>query len=125
MLETLQHWIDACGLFFHQYPAISSILIAISLSWAPGMIWDNWFAPESWTSRHVKQYSLTMTFIVAAVVGSVCWRTFVPGDGKAFVYVISGAAAFSAPLAHMVLGSVLDKYVPWINLDARFKKKEP
>jgi hypothetical protein len=122
MLETLQTWIAAAGTFFGQYPAVSSIFIAISLSWAPGLVWDNWFAPESWTARHIKQYSLTMTFIVAAVVGSVCWRALVPTDGKAMVYVVSGASAFIAPFAHMVLGSVLDKYVPWCNLDGKLKK---
>lgn len=120
----MKDWIDYALKLAEAYPSVSSIVVAMSLSWAPGVIWDQWFAPQNWPARKVKQYSLTLTFIMAAVVGSVCWRSLVPTDGRAMVYVVSGASAFIAPFAHMLLGSVLDHYVPWINLDGKLKKAE-
>jgi hypothetical protein len=122
MLETLQNWVAWLGTFARSYPAIAAIFISISLSWAPSAVWDQWFTPDGMAPKQVKRISLSITFIVAAVVSSVCWRAFVPADGKALVYVVSLAASFIAPFAHMVLASVLTRYVPWINLDSTLKK---
>lgn len=122
MLDTIQHWIAAAGAFFAQYPAMSAILVSDLLSWAPGVVWDNWFAPAGWGPRKVKQISLTITFFVATTVSAVCWHSWAPKDGEVLVVVMSFAFAFSAPLVHLVAGSVLDKYIPWVNLDAKLKK---
>lgn len=121
MIDTIKSWLHEADIFFTLYPSISAILLAMLLSWPPGMIWDNWFAPESWAPRKVKQVSLGITVAIAAIASGVCWHKFVPTDSMALVVLISIISAFSAPIVHLLIGGVLDKYVPWIDLDAKLK----
>ena len=122
MLDTINTWLAFAGKFFSDWPAVSSILIAVFMSWAPGVVWDNWFSPDDWKPRRVKQVSLGITMVIAATVSVACWHEFSPEDGLGLIAVISLASAFSAPLFHLLIGHALDKWVPWINLDATLKK---
>lgn len=113
LLDTLELWGT-------KYPELSAMVAGSALSWAPGLILETWFLPTTWPDRKVKQVTLAITVGVATAVSAVLWHWFSPADKKGLVWLVSGAAALSAPAIHIAAARILTHFFPY--LDSVFQR---
>lgn len=116
-------WVTEVLAYGKQYPELAAIAIGMLLSWAPGLILEQWFLPLAWDERHTKQVSLTVTVISALIVSAVVWHALDATDSRSLVIVVSFFAAIGAPFVHIWIAGWLDKHVSWFN--SVFTRRNP
>ena len=107
----------------HQYPELVALGLGSLLSWAPGLVLETWFLPESWPDRKMKQVTLGVTMLVAFTASHVLWRVLDPADTASTVNLISLIAALSAPMVHVMVAKILTHYFPYLDSVFQFKPK--
>lgn len=108
-------WLAALEAWGLKYPELTAMLAGSALSWAPGLVLETWFLPLTWTDRKVKQVTLGVTVAVAAGVSALLWHWFDPADKAGVVWLVSGAAALSAPAIHVVVAKILTHFFPYLD----------
>lgn len=108
-------WVNEVLAYGKQYPELAAIAIGMLLSWAPGVILEQWFLPLTWDCRRKKQVTLSVTVFSALIVSAVVWHAFDATDSKTLVFIVSFFAAIGAPFVHIWIAGWLDKHVSWFN----------
>jgi hypothetical protein len=116
--------IDTIELLGHRYPELAAMVAGSALSWAPGLILETWVLPVTWPDRKVKQVTLGVTVAVATTVSALLWHWFAPLDKKGLVWLVSGAAALSAPVIHLFAAKILTHFFPYLDSVFKFKSAQ-
>lgn len=115
-------WITYLLGLVNTYPDAFSVVIAALLSWAPGLILEQ-FLPAALAPVTVKRLTLSVTVLSAFTLSTLLWHWLDPDDSESMVGVVSFFAALCAPYVHIFLARALDKYVPFVS--SVFAKKPP